>query len=73
MKTLITIFMGLSIASIAYAVDVDYSIETMEFGVPAFRSYVYVVRFVDPDNGNICYLTPAYDNRAGQGISCVKK
>jgi len=47
----------------AYLTKVDYRI----FSV----GYYDILRFVDPDNGNICYITQKCGYACG-GISCVK-
>lgn len=38
-------------------------------------NHIDVLKFVDPDNGNVCYLTGPYFRGyggAGVGISCLK-
>ena len=68
-NTIITILLGITGVT---AVSAYYQYEEIH-SFRLFEVYgVEIIRFVDPDNGNVCYLgRDGYNVNLG-GISCVK-
>ncbi len=74
MKYLIGIIIGVVAFSGATAYAISTGIEYRVLQIPNDGDANWtknIIRFVDPDNGNVCYYVPKCGNACGS-ISCLK-